>query len=296
MSALPPILPNSTPPQTIEPTVNYIHNDGAEIFNYTGGPGSTEVKTGGNPDPHKVVMHNARPHLGEFKLDVHGFRFVAPRHQDAELLRRGRDQARLLSGDGGAGESRERRQARRGVRPHAAHRRRRGRAKQRKIREVVRRVHNDYTEWSGPQRVRDILPDEAEELLQAPLRHHPGVAADPLSGRDPSARHLRCAQRRARRSACCRSAAIPTASARPTRSPTIRRTVVLVPAPCARRGAGVQGLRFARRTAAPAGPPTPPSTIRPRRPTRGRARASRSARWRFSERVLSISRPQWTRG
>src|SRR5262249_22715174 len=35
----------------------------------------------------------------------------------------------------------------------------------RKIREVVSRVHNDYTEWSGPQRVRDLLPDEAEALL-----------------------------------------------------------------------------------------------------------------------------------
>src|SRR5262249_23258522 len=35
-----------------------------------------------------------------------------------------------------------------------------------RTREVVRRVHNDYTEWSAPQRVRDILPDEAEELLQ----------------------------------------------------------------------------------------------------------------------------------
>src|SRR6185312_15250763 len=35
-----------------------------------------------------------------------------------------------------------------------------------KIREVVRRVHNDYTEWSGPQRVRDLLPNEAEELLK----------------------------------------------------------------------------------------------------------------------------------
>jgi hypothetical protein len=35
-----------------------------------------------------------------------------------------------------------------------------------KIREVVRRVHNDYTEWSAPQRVRDILPDEADELLK----------------------------------------------------------------------------------------------------------------------------------
>lgn len=29
----------------------------------------------------------------------------------------------------------------------------------------VRNAHNDYTEWSGPQRVRDLLPTEAEELL-----------------------------------------------------------------------------------------------------------------------------------
>jgi hypothetical protein len=27
-------------------------------------------------------------------------------------------------------------------------------------------VHNDYTDWSGPKRVRDILPDEADRLLQ----------------------------------------------------------------------------------------------------------------------------------
>src|SRR5204862_7600676 len=50
----------------------------------------------------------------------------------------------------------------------------------RKIREVVRRVHNDYTEWSGPQRVRDLVPQEADELLRRrfaivqvwrPIRH-----------------------------------------------------------------------------------------------------------------------------
>ena len=35
----------------------------------------------------------------------------------------------------------------------------------RKIRDIVSRVHNDYTEWSGPQRVRDVMGDEAEELL-----------------------------------------------------------------------------------------------------------------------------------
>ena len=30
----------------------------------------------------------------------------------------------------------------------------------------VRNAHNDYTEWSGPQRVRDLLPREAGELLK----------------------------------------------------------------------------------------------------------------------------------
>jgi hypothetical protein len=33
-------------------------------------------------------------------------------------------------------------------------------------RQPVPRVHNDYTVKSGPQRVRDLLPDEAERLLQ----------------------------------------------------------------------------------------------------------------------------------
>jgi hypothetical protein len=50
----------------------------------------------------------------------------------------------------------------------------------RKIREPVSRVHNDYTEWSGPQRVRDLMGGEAEALLKKrfaivqcwrPIRH-----------------------------------------------------------------------------------------------------------------------------
>ena len=34
------------------------------------------------------------------------------------------------------------------------------------VREPARRLHNDYTEKSGPQRVRDLLPDEADRLLK----------------------------------------------------------------------------------------------------------------------------------
>ena len=36
----------------------------------------------------------------------------------------------------------------------------------RNIREPVLWSHNDYTDWSGPQRLRELLPDEAEALLR----------------------------------------------------------------------------------------------------------------------------------
>src|SRR5438477_12317542 len=112
-----------------------------------------------------------------------------------------------------------------------------------KIREPVRRAHNDYTEWSGPQRVRDILPDEAE-AAQAPLRHYPDVAADPLSGRDAPACHRRRTLGVVRR---LHSFGAPLSE--PDR-PDLRHRlqpeapVVLAAAPGARGGAGVQGLRL----------------------------------------------------
>ena len=36
----------------------------------------------------------------------------------------------------------------------------------RQITEPVAGVHGDFTEWSAPKRVRDLLPDEADELLK----------------------------------------------------------------------------------------------------------------------------------
>jgi hypothetical protein len=62
------------------------------------------------------------------------------------------------------------------------------------IREPVLNAHNDYTEWSGPQRVRDLLPDEAETLLKGrfaiiqvwrainkPIQSNPLAVADAAS-------------------------------------------------------------------------------------------------------------------
>jgi hypothetical protein len=165
--------------QAIEATVNYILDNGEKLFTYTGGPGSLDVRTGGTPDPHRVTIRNARLAGDQFALDREGFRFV--RHDtkvrdffDEDEIRRVYypEMEALVKAESGAkrvvvfdhtlrtadGELRE----------------------TRKIREVVRRVHNDYTEWSGPQRVRDLLPQEADDLLSRrfaivqvwrPIRH-----------------------------------------------------------------------------------------------------------------------------
>ena len=184
---------DAPPPQTIEPVVNYMINDGTPIYTYTGGPGSLDVRNGGTPDPHKVVMHNGRPHADEFKLDVNGFRFV---HHDtkvkdffdeAEIKRvYYPEMEALIKAQSGA--------KRVVVFDHTLRTADDALREKAKIREVVRRAHNDYTEWSGPQRLKDVVPDEADELLKRrfaiiqvwrPIRHpvetHPLAIADARS-------------------------------------------------------------------------------------------------------------------
>jgi hypothetical protein len=166
-------------PDTISATVNYILDNGEKVFTQTAGPGGLDVRSGGSPDPHSVTVHNARHHDGEFALDREGFRFV--RHDtrvkdffDENEIRTVYypEMEELIKANSGA--------ARVVVFDHTLRTADDDLREERKIREVVRRVHNDYTEWSGPQRVRDIVPDEADELLRKrfaivqvwrPIRH-----------------------------------------------------------------------------------------------------------------------------
>jgi hypothetical protein len=65
-----------TAPATITASLNYLLDEGEVPFTYTGGPGSTEIKSGGKPDPRDVTIANGRLEAGRFSLERNGFRFI----------------------------------------------------------------------------------------------------------------------------------------------------------------------------------------------------------------------------
>jgi hypothetical protein len=166
-------------PDTIEASINYFLDTGETPYTFTGGPGSTDVRSNQTPDARVVTMHNGRALADRFTLDGDGFRFI--RHDthmhdffdEAEVRSTYyAEMEALIKAETGA--------ARVVVFDHTLRTADDEFREANKLREVVRRVHNDYTEWSGPQRVRDLLPDEAEQLLQRrfaivqvwrPIRH-----------------------------------------------------------------------------------------------------------------------------
>jgi hypothetical protein len=165
--------------QSIEATLNYYLDTGEQPFTATGAPGSRDVRTGGGQDPRQVVIRNGRLAPADFMLDRHGFRFVRHDTKVADFFDAAEIRATyypemeaLVKAQTGA--------ARVVVFDHTLRTADDAAREARQIREVVRRVHNDYTEWSGPQRLRDILPQEAEALLRRrfaivqvwrPIRH-----------------------------------------------------------------------------------------------------------------------------
>src|SRR6516165_3411096 len=167
-------------PETIEATLNYFVNTGAMPVTLVGAPGGTDTRSGGGEsDPRRVSLRNGRAVADRFSLERDGFRFVhhetrvADFYDEAEIRRVYYSEVEaLVKAESGA--------KRVVVFDHTLRTPDQDLREAAKIREVVRRVHNDYTEWSAPKRVRDLLPKEADELLQRrfaivqvwrPIRH-----------------------------------------------------------------------------------------------------------------------------
>src|SRR5580692_9811109 len=173
------VLEPQAAPDAVEATLNYIVDDGTKVFTETAAPGATDVRTGGKPDPRRVTIRNGRKYARDFTLERNGFHFVTHDTKVGDFFDEAEvrgtyyaEMEALVKAQSGA--------SRVVVFDHTLRTADDAQRETRKIREVVSRVHNDYTEWSGPQRVRDLLPQEADDLLSRrfaiiqvwrPIRH-----------------------------------------------------------------------------------------------------------------------------
>jgi hypothetical protein len=175
-----PIAEQELAPDTIDAELNYYAGEGGSPISLVAEPGGRDLRIGeARSEAHRVAIRNGRPLADKFALDRDGFRFVRHDTRVADFYDEG-EIARVYYPEMEALVKRESGASRVVVFDHTLRTEDDRLREDRKIREVVRRVHNDYTEDSAPKRVRDLMGDEAETLLQGrfaivqvwrPIRH-----------------------------------------------------------------------------------------------------------------------------
>ncbi len=149
----------------VEADLNYVVDDGQPSIRYIDWPEEAHNAHLPTYEARRTRIWNGRTAAERFSLPAHGFRMV--RHDtavkdfydEAEVLRVYYPEVEALI----LAESSARSVV---VFDHTVRTADDGRHAERWIRQTVKSVHNDYTERSAPKRVRDILPDEADRLLQ----------------------------------------------------------------------------------------------------------------------------------
>ena len=144
--------------------IPYTVATGERLVNETFGPNNIHRRTSGTQECHEVEVTDGRPLAARFTLDENGFAFVEHRTAVRDFLDREElirvyypEVSQLIRTLAGA------------RRVHVFdHTLRSGNEAEREaklLREPVLSAHNDYTEWSGPNRVRELMGDEADSLL-----------------------------------------------------------------------------------------------------------------------------------
>jgi hypothetical protein len=179
-------LPERLSPQRIGMTyvdadVNYLADLSVKPVTYNPPPGTGLPRRDGNYRYFNVRVHNARPYADELSLDKQAFVLtdhetrMGDFHDEAELRSVYYPEVEALI-------KRETGASRVVVFDHTL--RTADRAVERGLRTPVQSVHNDYTEKSGPQRVRDLLAaDEAAARLKKRFAEYNvwrNIARDPI--------------------------------------------------------------------------------------------------------------------
>ena len=152
-------------PETITVEIPYTADSGEKLVNETFGPNNIRRSRTGSDDRKRMTIRNGRLFGDRLSLDEQGFVFVPHLTQVADFF----DAEQLKSVYYPEVELLIRRESGASRVVIFDHTLRSGDETEREtklIREPVLSAHNDYTEWSGPNRVREIFPDEADELLK----------------------------------------------------------------------------------------------------------------------------------
>ncbi|TMA62334.1 MAG: methyltransferase [Deltaproteobacteria bacterium] len=151
--------------ETVTVDIPYTVDTGEKLVNETFGPNNIRRSRTGADDRKRMTVNNGRLLADHLSLDENGFVFVA--HQTKVVDFFDGDQLRsvyypeveqLIKQMSGA--------SRVAIFDHTLRSGDESEREEKLIREPVLSAHNDYTEWSGPNRVREFLPDEADELLK----------------------------------------------------------------------------------------------------------------------------------
>jgi len=151
---------------TIQAQLNYIIDTGTPPVHYVDWPEMAQQAIPAQYQMHEMPVRNGRPLRDTFKLDAHGFVFVdhltkVTDFTDAAERKRVYDPEveALIKRHSGASEV--------VVFDHTIRTGDEATQTATNARPPVKGVHNDYTEKSAPQRLRDILGDaEAERRMQ----------------------------------------------------------------------------------------------------------------------------------
>src|ERR671923_1257363 len=150
--------------ETITAQIPYTVDNGEVLVNESFGPKNIHGRRTGTVELKTMAVVNGRVLAERLSLDDQGVVFVE--HQtkvtdffDEEQVRNlyYREVKQLIRDQSGA--------SRVGIFDHALRSGDQVEREERLIRNPVLQAHNDYTEWSGPNRLREILPDEADVLL-----------------------------------------------------------------------------------------------------------------------------------
>jgi hypothetical protein len=160
-------MPNIDQLPYVEAELNYLApmTERPRYYAYEPQPGEPHANL--TPEPHQMHIHSLRPIADDLGLDVQGFALLEQKSavrdfwDDDEVRRVYYPEAeRFLKQATGA--------SRIFIFDHLQRRRVPGQEDRSRSgpRQPATRVHVDHTDRSGPQRVRDLMGDEAEELLK----------------------------------------------------------------------------------------------------------------------------------